>query len=96
MNPELVQKSNGSGSMQSASTSSGNGTFQGLHQYDMEEGIKSYNKKLYSEILDVINSVIPENGSNGGSSGSLGDLQAELVGGSSERQHSPEEIKGYH
>jgi hypothetical protein len=67
----------------------------------MEEGIKNYSCKLYSEILDVINSVLPDGASTNGGNGVSSDLQqaAGLDGGSGgaeRQQQNPEEIKGYH
>jgi hypothetical protein len=32
----------------------------GPQVYDYEEGVKKYTKKIYSEILDVITSILPE------------------------------------
>ena len=28
--------------------------------YDYEEGIKKYTKKIYSELLDIVQSILPE------------------------------------
>ena len=63
----------------------------------MEEGIKSYNRKLYSEILDVINSVLPAGDSNSPAASEQQSVpQGGMEGATSERQNTPEEIKGYH